>query len=87
MLKRKYRVLLGVASCEGLTVMDIAIKAGYEENAAAAKACLELYKNGYLYRVEVPKNSGSGGHKYEYYLTNKGSAKVKWIREKWHHLL
>ena len=85
---KRVRVLLVVANDEGITVLDIAIRAGYGINklASAARACLDLYRAGYLKRKETPRISYRGqilhgGHKYRYYLTKKGKKRANWFRD------
>ena len=85
---KRVKVLLVVENDEGITVLDIAIRAGYGINklASAVKACLDLWLAGYLRRKETPRinircESLPGGHKYRYYLTKKGKKKVSWFCE------
>ncbi len=72
--------------------LDAQLKLGYEKQSSGAKILLELYRNGYLKRREVPKNmltqgkKPTGGHKYYYTLTKKGKKKLKWIRAQGYYL-
>lgn len=90
---KRVEVLVVVENDEGITVLDIAIRAGYGINklASAARACLDLYRAGYLTRKETPRISYGGqilpgGHKYRYYITEKGKDKLNWLREQGYSL-
>ncbi len=85
--KKKYAVLLAMEPWDGsITSYDVYITFRYQRKSSAAKILLDLYRDGYLKRREVPKHVSTfgkkftGGHKYHYSLTEKGKKKLEWIK-------